>query len=180
MSRIKTLQDLFRRYRRPGDFVIAFLSFAFALFLAACLPFQITWVEGTALFAQPAFWPSVAIALMLVFSTLHMIGALVSERIPGRLAEVVQWIKAIEYGLWFMAYVFLVPVLGYLPATILFTVSLTFRLGYRGWKWSVMAALFAVVVVVLFKTFLHVKIPAGAAYDLLPAGSIRSFLLTYL
>lgn len=180
MSRIKTLQELFRRYRRPGDFVIAFLSFAFALFLALCLPYQVTWVEGSGLFAQPAFWPTVAIGLMIVFSTLHMIGALVSERIPGRLQEVIQWIKAIEYGLWFMAYVFVVPELGYLPSTILFAVSLTFRLGYRGWKWSAMAALFAVVVVVLFKTFLHVKIPAGAAYDLLPPGGLRSFFLTYL
>lgn len=180
MSRIKTLQDLFRRYRRPGDFVIAFLSFGFALFLAVNLPFQTTWVRHTQLVAQPAFWPAVAIALMVLFSTLHLVGALVSERIPGRLAEVIEWIKALEYVAWFMVYVILVPILGYLPTTILFTVSLTFRLGYRGWRWSVLALLFAVAVVVLFKGLLQVKIPGGAAYDLLPEGAVRSFFLTYL
>lgn len=180
MSRIKTLQDLFRRYRRPGDFVIAFLSFAFAIFLAANLPFQTTWVARTKLFAQPAFWPTVAIAFMVLFSTLHMIGALVSERIPGRLAEVMQWIRAIEYALWFMAYVLLVPILGYLPATLVFTVTLTLRLGYRGWRWMLAAVVFGAAVVILFKTFLHVKIPSGAAYELLPPGALRSFFLTYL
>ncbi|MFC2967784.1 tripartite tricarboxylate transporter TctB family protein [Acidimangrovimonas pyrenivorans] len=180
MSRIKTLQDLFRRYRRPGDFVIAFLSFAFALFLAANLPFQTTWVARTKPVAQPAFWPAVAIGFMVLFSTLHMIGALVSERIPGRLAEVIQWLKALEYVAWFMAYVMLVPWLGYLPSTLLFTVTLTYRLGYRGWRWSALALLFGVVVVVLFKTLLHVKIPGGAAYELLPGAALRSFFLTYL
>jgi predicted ferric reductase len=180
MNRIRTLQDLFRRYRRPGDFVIAFLSFAFALFLAANLPFQTTWVARTKLFAQPAFWPAVAVAFMVLFSTLHMIGALVSERIPGRLAEVVQWIKSAEYALWFMAYVMLVPVLGYLVATLAFTISLTWRLGYRSWRWAGIAAGFAVIVVVLFRGFLHVKIPGGALYAHLPPGALRAFFLTYL
>ena len=143
MRRIQTLQDLFRRYRRPGDFVIAALSFGFALFLAASLPFQVDWVDRTGLFAQPAFWPAVSIALMVLFSAMHLIGALVSERIPGRLAEVVQCVKALEYVAWFIAYVLAVPILGYLPATLLFAIVLTLRLGYRGWRWIGAAALFA-------------------------------------
>jgi predicted ferric reductase len=180
MNRVRTLQDLFRRYRRPGDFVIALLSFTFALFLALNIPFQTSWVTRTGLFAQPAFWPAVAIAFMVMFSTMHMIGSLVSERIPGRMEEVLQWVKAAEYVLWFMAYVFLVPILGYLLATVIFTTSLTFRLGYRGWQWTGVAVLFAAVVVVLFRGLLHVKIPSGALYDLLPPGTLRSVFLTYL
>lgn len=178
MTRIKTLQDLFKRYRRPGDFVIAFLSVLFALFLAASLPFQTTWVARTKLFAQPAFWPSVAVGLMVVFSIMHLVGALVSERIEGRLKEVFAWIKAIEFVGWFMVYVALVPVLGYLPTTIAFTTSLTLRLGYRGWKWMLGAVSVAIVTVVLFKGFLQVKIPAGAIYDHLPAGALRSFIMS--
>ena len=180
MRRIQTLQDLFRRYRRPGDFVIAALSFGFALFLAASLPFQVDWVDRTGLFAQPAFWPAVSIALMVLFSAMHLIGALVSERIPGRLAEVVQCVKALEYVAWFIAYVLAVPILGYLPATLLFAIVLTLRLGYRGWRWIGAAALFAVVVVVLFRGLLQVKIPAGALYDLLPPGALRSLFMSYL
>lgn len=180
MSKVLTFQALFRRYRRPGDFFIALLSFLFALAMALNLPFETTWVKGTATVAQPAFWPTLAVGCMIVFSLLHLIGALVSERIPGRLQEVLQWIKGIEYALWFMVYVLLVPVFGYLLSTIAFTVTLTFRLGYRGWKWSAFAALFGVIVVVLFKSFLHVKVPGGAIYDLLPTGSIRNFFLIYL
>lgn len=180
MTRIRTLQDLFRRYRRPGDLVMALLSCAFALFLLASLPFQTDWVARTRLFAQPAFWPSVAVFAMVLFSGLHVIGALVSDRIPGRLAEVLHWLRALEYVGWFMAYVVLVPQLGYLPSTMLFTVALTLRAGYRGARWILAALVFALVVVVLFKGFLQVRIPAGALYDLLPPGAIRSFVMTYL
>ena len=180
MSRIKTLQDLFKRYRRPGDFVIAAMSFAFALFLLASLPNQTTWVARTKLFAQPAFWPTVSVGAMVLFSAMHLSGALISDRIPGRREEVLHWIRALEYVAWFMAYVALVPLIGYLLSTILFCVALTARLGYRGWRWLVVAAIFGIAVVLLFKGFLQVKIPAGAIYDALPPGTARTFIMTYL
>lgn len=180
MTKTKTLQDLFKRYRRPGDLVTAVLSLLFALFLAINLPFQTTWVTKTKLFAQPTFWPTVAITFMVLFSGLHVIGALVSDRIPGRLQEVLQWFKALEFPIWFMVYVMLVPKLGYLPSTILFVTTLTLRLGYRGWRWMLTAVLLSIVIVVLFRGFLQVKIPAGATYELLPQGAMRTLFLTYL
>lgn len=179
MSRIKTLQDHFKRYRRPGDLVMASLSVAFAVFLAINLPYQTTWVARTKLFAQPAFWPSVAVALMVVFSIMHMIGSLVSERIEGWMQEIKAWIASLEFVFWFMAYVFLVPRLGYLPMTIVFTQLLTFRMGYRGRKWVLSAFGVAIGIVIVFKGILQVKIPAGAIYDLLPAGAARSFIMIY-
>ncbi len=179
LHRIKTFQDLFKRYRRPGDFFVALSSLLFALFLASHIPDQTSWVPRTKLFAQPAFWPVVSIAIMVLFSGMHLIGAAVSEKIPGRFEEVLHWIKSIEYALWFIAYVLIVPVLGYLIATLLFTTTLTLRLGYRGWGWMVAAVGFGLVVVVLFKGFLHVKIPAGEIYGLLPEGALRTFMMTY-
>lgn len=179
MSRIKTFQDLFKRYRRPGDLFIAMLSFLFAIFLLVNLPFQTRWVDGTRLFAQPAFWPAVAVFAMVLFSSMHMIGALVSERIPGRFQEVLHWVRSVEYALWFMAYVALVPVLGYLLATLVFTVTLSYRLGYRSWRWMAAALVFGFVVVVVFRGFLQVKLPAGALYELLPPGGLRSVMMTY-
>jgi hypothetical protein len=180
MGRFKTLQDLFKRYRRPGDLVFALSFFAFSVFLLVNIPGQTTWVDRTILVAQPAFWPVVAVAAMFLFAALHLLGALVSERIPGRLQEVIYWARSLEWAFWFMAYVFLVPWLGYLLGTILFTVVLSFRLGYRELRWALISALFAVAVVVLFKSFLHVKVPAGHIYGLLPPGGLRSFLMTYL
>ena len=179
MGRSRTLQDLFRRYRRPGDLFLAALSFLFALFLLTALPFQTTWVARMPLFSQPAFWPTVAVGTMVLFSALHLAGALVSERLEGRWQEVTAWIKATEYALWFIVYALVVPWLGYLPTTIAFTVLLTRRLGYRGPRWTGVAICVAVCVVVLFKSALQVSIPAGAVYDLLPAGDLRTFIMTY-
>lgn len=178
MSRIKTLQDLFKRYRRPGDLVFALAFLIFAVFLLSQLGEEVKWTKRTKLFAQPAFWPTVGILGMVVFGALHCIGSLVSPRIRGRWAEVGLWARSLEYFAWFMAYVIAVPVAGYLPSTIVFAVILTLRAGYRSAGMVAGAALSAVVIVVVFKSLLQVKVPGGALYEHLPDG-IRAFMLTY-
>lgn len=178
MSRIKTLQDLFKRYRRPGDLIFALMFLIFALFLLYNLDDQTTWVKRTKTVAQPAFWPTVAVYLMLVFSALHLIGSLVSPRIAGRLAEVTFWVRSVEFAFWFMAYVMLVPRLGYLPSTILFTLTLSLRLGYRDVRHLSGAVGIGIAIVVIFKSFLQVKVPGGQLYELFP-DAIRAFMLTY-
>ncbi len=178
MSRIKTLQDLFKRYRRPGDLVFALLFLAFALFLWINLDAQTTWVKRTKTVAQPAFWPTVSVFLMLGFSALHLIGSLVSPRIHGRLMEVTFWLRSLEFAFWFMAYVLLVPRLGYLPATILFMLALPYRLGYRGVKELGGAVAVGVLIVIVFKALLQVKVPGGQIYEVLP-DTLRAFMLTY-
>ena len=85
--------------------VFALTFFLFSLFLLVNIPDQVVWVKRTKLFAQPAFWPTIAIGLMVIFSLFHLVGSLVSERIPGRLQEVLYWLRSIEFALWFMAYV---------------------------------------------------------------------------
>ena len=178
MKRVKTLQDLFKRYRRPGDlyFCVAFLVFSLVLLIS--LPSQNTWVSNTRLFAQPAFWPYAAVITMVFFGILHLISALCSPALDGRWKEMWFWLKSVEYAGWFMAYVLTVPQLGYLPSTVLFALALTYRLGYRNAKILLSAAAFGCVVVLIFKTFLQVKVPGGAIYELLPS-AMRSFMLTY-
>lgn len=178
MIKAKTLQDLFKRYRRPGDLVFSVVFLVFSLFLAINLQGQTTWASGTKLFAQPAFWPYAAVLTMVLFASLHLLSSLASPVIPGRWQEVGFWLRSIEYAVWFMVYVALVPWLGYLPATILFAIVLTIRLGYRGAKYWLAAAVFGFVVVVVFKSFLQVKVPGGALYEALPDG-LRAFMLTY-
>lgn len=178
MIKARTLQDLFKRYRRPGDLFYSAICLAFSLFLAANLASETTWASNTKLFAQPAFWPYVAVWTMVACSALHLISSLVSEKLDGRWQEVWFWIRSMEYAGWFMVYVIIVPLLGYLPTTILFALALTYRLGYRGARYFGAAVLFAVTVVVVFKAFLQVKVPGGAIYEYLP-GALRSFFLTY-
>lgn len=178
MNRVKTLQDLFKRYRRPGDLYFSIAFLVFSLILMFSLPGQNTWVSNTKLFAQPAFWPYAAVSSMVFFAILHLISALCSPALDGRWTEMWFWLKSVEYAGWFMVYVLTVPQLGYLPTTVLFAVILTFRLGYRSAKILLSAATFGCVVVLIFKTFLQVKVPGGAIYELLPT-ALRSFMLTY-
>lgn len=178
MIRARTLQDLFKRYRRPGDLVFSIICFAFSVFLVLSLPGETTWASRGELLAEPAFWPYVAAYAMLIFSALHLISSLLSPAPPGRWREIGFWLRSVEFAGWFMAYVFLVPWLGYLPGTALFAVVLTLRLGYRAARLLLAAAGFGVIVVVVFKSFLQVKVPGGAMYEMLPT-AMRSFMLTY-
>jgi len=179
VARIKTLQELFKRYRRPGDIVFAVLFLAFAVFLFLQLQDQTVWAKRTRWFAQPRFWPAVAVIGMLVFASLHFIGSLCSKRIPGRWREVAFWLQSVEFVLYFLIYVVLVPQIGYLPATLAFTIFLTVRVGEATPVNLVAAVGFSVAVVLIFRAFLQVKIPAGHIYEALPDG-IRAFALTYL
>lgn len=177
-DRFQTLQDMFKRYRRPGDLVFAILFFGFSLWLLSHLDDQAQWTKRTRLFAQPAFWPTVSIAMMTLFAGLHLISSVVSPKIPGRWAEVGFWLRSFEYAMWFMGYVLLVPRVGYLPGTLIFTLALTCRVGYATPRMLGISALGAVGTVVLFKALLQVKVPGGVIYEWLPNG-LRAFMLTY-
>jgi hypothetical protein len=166
----------------PAEIVFGVLAFGFAAFLLIQIPTQTSWVKGAPFVAQPAFWPIVAIVGMTVFGAAELWFSGRRNRAGRRgqiPAEVLQWARALEYVLWFMAYVRAVPLVGYLPATILFCVGLTLRLGYRAPRTLAAAALTGTVTVVVFKAFLSVRIPGGAAYEYLPA-ALRNFMILYL
>ena len=178
MANVTTLQALFKRYRRPGDIVFAWFILILSLFLLSQILDQTAWKPRGKLFAQPRFWPAVSLGLMSLFAALHLASSFFSERIEGRWREVWLWVTSLEYAGWFILYAAIMPVLGYLPATIVFAVLLTLRAGYRSRTALLSAAASAVAIVLLFKTFLQVKLPAGQIYESLPDG-IRQIMLTY-
>jgi len=118
-----TLQVLFKRYRCPGDIVFAWLALFVSVFLLMQLYDQTVWRAGSQLFAQPRFWPAVALIGMTGFAVLHLLGSALSERIEGRWIEVWLWLSAFEYAGWFIAYAALVPYVGYLVSTLVFASS---------------------------------------------------------
>ncbi|MEN8741556.1 MAG: tripartite tricarboxylate transporter TctB family protein [Phaeobacter gallaeciensis] len=179
MARFRIFQELFQRYRRPGDLVFAVMFLVCSVFLLSQLGEQTRWAQRTPWHGQPGLWPGIAVAGMTVFGALHLLGSLVSPRIAGRWAEVVFWLRSFEYVLYFLIYVVIVPLCGYLPTTVLFTLFLALRAGFRGWRALVLAAVFGAVTALVFRGFLQVKIPAGLLYDQLP-DPIRSFALVYL
>jgi len=177
-SRLVTVQVLFKRYRRPGDIVFALAFLIFSLWLLSQLNAQTTWKTGGKLAAQAPFWPAISVGGMVLFSALHTLGSLLSPRIPGRWTEVGLWFRSIEYALWFMLYVMLVPILGYLLVTMLMCFLLALRAGYRRRTMLYASVGSGILVVVIFKSFLQVKVPGGQLYEYLP-GAMRSFMLTY-
>ncbi|WP_415404296.1 tripartite tricarboxylate transporter TctB family protein [Tateyamaria sp. SN3-11] len=83
--------------------------------------------------------------------------------------ELMQWLRALEFVAWFVAYTLIVPILGYLVATLLLGTLLPWRLGYRGLRWMgiCLAASFAIVLV--FRTGLQIRTPVNIwLYDQLP------------
>jgi hypothetical protein len=178
MSRVKTLQVLFKRYRRPGDIVFAWMILIVSLFLLSQIFTQTAYKSAANLFAQLRFWPAVSLTCMSGFAAFHLLGSLLSERIEGRWQEVLLWVSSLEYAGWFVVYAMIVPFGGYLPSTIIFSLLLTLRAGYRSKGPLIAAVLSAIVIVLLFKTFLQVKLPSGRIYEVLPDG-LRQFMLTY-
>ena len=167
-----------RRFAGPrrGQLIFAIAFFVASVLLLSLIGQQTRWVEKTRLFAQPRFWPAIGLGGMVIMGGLHLYW------LPWRRVtrydrwEARKWVSALEYFVWFMAYVLLVPVLGYLPVTLAFAPALTWRMGYRSRKWLWISAVFALTVVVLFKSFLSVRIPGGAVYEYLP-GALRSFFI---
>lgn len=157
-------------------FAVAFLLLS--LWLLSQLNTQTTWKNGAKLVAQAPFWPTVSLVGMVVFAALHSLSSMLSKRIPGRWAEVGVWFRSIEYALWFMAYVLLVPIIGYLIATVLVCLLLALRAGYRSGAMLGSSVLGGLIVVIVFKSLLQVKVPGGQIYEYLP-GSLRAFMLTY-
>ena len=165
--------------QRRGQLVFALGFVAFAVVLLALIGEQTRWVDKTKLFAQPRFWPAIGLGGMVIMGGLHL------YRLPWRRTsrydwgEARKWALVGEYVLWFMGYVLAVPMLGYLPVTLLFVPLLAWRMGYRSRKMMAISAVFAVVVVVLFKSFLSVRIPGGAVYEYLPTAARSFFILNF-
>ena len=177
MSQIKTMQQLFKRDRRTGDLIFALLFLAFSIFLLANLGEQTKWIKGAKLLSQPSFWPSVSLIGMTFFAMFHLLGSMMSPRIFGRIKEIGFWLRSLEYAAWFIAYVWVVPIIGYLPATLLLMPILVFRVGYREKQLLLLSVVIGFAIVVVFKSFLSVKIPGGMIYEYLP-DVVRSFMLT--
>jgi len=168
---------------RRAAAVFAACALLFACALLAQAGWQLKWLANTALHKQPGFWSALALLGMAVFALLSLcLARPPATRAGTRAAPAApalrEWLGPAEYAGYFLVYVFAVPRLGYLPATLLGVVLLTLRLGYRSRRMLYCAGLFSVAVVALFKSLLQVKIPGGAWYALLPDAA-RNFMTLY-
>lgn len=170
-----------KRFHGPlrGQMLFVVVFFAASLILLAFLPDQTKWVKGTKLAAQPRFWPAIAVFGMVFFAGLHLWYLPRKRFVRDDAREWMRWFWAIEFVLWFLAYVVIVPRLGYLPTTMAFVPLLAWRMGYRSRFYMWVSVAFAVFVVVMFKSMLEVKIPGGMIYEYLPGGLRNFFILNF-
>lgn len=165
-----------RPIRQRGELPYALAMLAFSLVMLSFLGDQAKWfAKGVKSYAQPALWPAIGLSGMAFFSALHVLACLRARRPDTEWREMLIWLRAFEFVLWYLAYAWLTPWLGYMLASLFIMVALVWRVGLRdraslGW-----AAAFAIGMVLVFKTGLSVKIPGGALYDLFP-DRIRIFL----
>lgn len=168
---------VFPEGRKPGEVLFAILMVASGGMLLAAIGWQTAWLPGRGLAAQPRFWPALSLGGIVLFGAMNLLARANVPRTPGRWREALNWIAALEFIGWYMIYVWAIPVIGYLLATLSFCVLLCLRVGYRG-RALLVAALFALAVVVMFKSGFNVRIPPGAIYAYAP-DSIRYILYRY-
>lgn len=157
------------------------LSLVVTFYLLSQLGNQTDWVSGLPLSRQPALSSIVSLCGMALFGLCWLFLHWRRNRGWWRVfpfAELRAWLASIEYVAWFMCYVWLVPITGYLLTTIAFCLLLALRCGYRSRRAMLSAAGTALCIVVLFKSLLAVKIPAAAIYEWLPSG-LRNFMIIY-
>ncbi len=164
---------------RRGQLYFALAFVAMSLGLLALIGDQTRWTENTRLFAQPRFWPAIGLLGMAILGGIHLIRLPWRRFTPFDRREAFKWATALEFALWFMGYVLLVPIIGYLPVTIVFVPALAWRMGYRSRQMMAISVVFAVFVVVLFKSVLAVKIPGAQVYEYLPDGMRSFFILNF-
>jgi len=164
---------------RTGELLFLVLFVLFAVFLLSQAPDQVKWFKRTKWSSQPALWSMIGVGSMVLFGGLHLATRFRRDKWREELGESLVWLRSLEFAGWFMMYVFLVPVIGYLPMTLILAPVLTYRVGYRskGMLWASVGA--GLVIVLVFKSFLQVKIPGAMLYEYLP-GSLRSFMILYL
>ncbi len=183
MSQEQPKLDIPTQTRKVGDTVFATGCLLFSLFLLWNMTDQTVWAGGNKWSAQPAFWPRLAVIGMSLFSALYLLQSLTdarrAERLTGLGEEILLWVFSLEYAVWFMAYVFVTPIIGYLAGSVLFAVALALRVGYRSRLALVSAVGVGLCTVFLFKSFLQVKIPGGSVYQYLP-DALRNFSILYL
>lgn len=173
----------------PGALLFAVLFVVGTLMLLSQLTEQTKFTASGLMVAQPRFWPAVAISGMAIFGIAHLISILRQMRsrqmglrqmganhIQAAGAILADWVLVLEFVVWFMGYVYLVPLLGYLISTLGFMALLTARMGYRHPRQMAIAMVTGLAIILLFKTGLAVKIPGGQIYEVLP-DPIRAFMI---
>ena len=131
---------------------------------------------------QPALMPSLALSMMLLSASYLAVKqwrlSHTSIDSSSFWAEVVQWLRPLEFFVYYRLYIWLLGSIGYFLSSLLFILVLCLRVGLRSRTWLLTAFLSAVALVALFRWGLKVWVPVADLYDLFPR-ELRIFLMRY-
>lgn len=185
--------NLFRFQRGRADLLFSAIIVVVALLLLATFFDQSGWADrdlpqkrlGKVL-KQPWIGPLIALLVLLPAAVgnlaLSLRRAILDRRKhrPNKTRyEVVQWLRGVEFIVYFIVYTRSIEVVGYLIATVVFAVLMVMRLGYRSWRWVGIAAMVSFLSVVFFRSLLQIKTPVNIwLYNQLPDG-LERFMKVY-
>ena len=167
---------------QTGQRIFAICILLIAVTLLFMADTELKWKKNADFHKQPGFWSIIALSAMAAFSALQLMLPPWKLRMPADFQWkpwLQAWFGPVEYAIYFLVYVWLVPLIGYLPATLLVFPLLVLRAGYRERKYLAFSWIVGIAVVVLFKSILQVKIPGGEFYSVFPE-AVRNFLVLRL
>ena len=91
-------------------------------------------------------------------------------------AELIEWVKPLEYFIYYFAYIWLLGIIGYFMSSAIFAVGVGMRVGLRSRRWVYIGILFALALTALFRWGLSIWFPAPWLFEQLPGG-LRIFFI---
>ena len=187
------VENLFEFKRITGDLTLSIIFLFFVGFLLVHFNSESGW-NGRDLdqkrvgkiLKQQWVGPLMCMAILIPATFFNILEAFKAYKkskrllIPNKtLYEMIQWIRSLEFILYFLVYTFSISILGYLISTLVFAVFLTYRLGYRTKKWVLISLFSSFIVVLIFRTILQIKTPINIwLYQYFPE-NIEVFMKIY-
>ena len=170
----------------PGRMILALFFLVFGAGGLALMPFQTRLAPGDeGWFTQPWLMPLLTLALLTAVSLIYTVriwrdreNTLASNTGKALAGELWMWLRSAEFFFWYVAYIWLLGVVGYGISTFIFVADLGFRIGLRHPKWLLAALGATIAMTLLFRLGLEIWVPPAALYDILPR-SIGNFLQLY-
>ncbi|MEZ4608488.1 MAG: tripartite tricarboxylate transporter TctB family protein [Deinococcales bacterium] len=173
--------------KRQALLVFYAANFVFSALLLILMPLATKRApKNQGWWTEPALMPSLALALMALASVYLLIQGMYQLRkfppdqfVGSRsalLKELFQWLRPLEFFLYFIIYIWLLGLVGYFLSSFIFIAGLCFRVGLRNLRWLGVALLISLALIALFRWGLKVWIPPADLYELFPR-PIRIFLM---
>ncbi len=187
------VENLFEFKRITGDLTLSIIFLLFVVFLLIYFNSESGWSARDLnqkrvgkILKQQWVGPLMCMVILLPATILNTLEAFKAYKKSKRLLlpnkimyEMTQWIRSLEFILYFLVYTFSITVLGYLISTLIFAVFLTYRLGYRTKKWIFISLFSSFIVVLIFRTILQIKTPVNIwLYKFLPE-NLEVFMKIY-